>query len=128
LITETTEGIKVSVTPDFEGRFSTNKGMYFFFRYKVTIENKSKETVQLVQRHWHIFDSLDKFSEVEGLGVVGEQPVLAPGASHTYTSGCYLRSNLGSMDGSYMMKRCNGKGHIEVLIPRFNLIAPFTLN
>jgi ApaG protein len=128
LITETTDGIKISVKPDYEGRFSTNKGLYFFFRYMITIENRSKETVQLVQRHWHIFDSLDKFSEVEGLGVVGEQPVIQPGDSHSYTSGCYLRSNLGSMDGAYMMKRMNGRGHFEVIIPRFNLIAPFTLN
>jgi ApaG protein len=91
------------------------------FEYTVRITNQSAETVQLVSRHWIITDALDHSSEVRGLGVVGEQPILAPGESFKYSSWCPLRTPTGLMRGTYKMLRADGE--------RFDVqIAPFALN
>ena len=91
------------------------------FEYTVRITNQSAETVQLVSRHWIIADALDHTSDVRGLGVVGEQPILAPGESFKYSSWCPLRTPTGLMRGTYQMLRAGGE-HFEVQI------APFALN
>ena len=91
------------------------------FEYTVRITNQSTETVQLVSRHWVITDAMEHTEEVRGLGVVGEQPVLAPGESFKYSSWCPLRTPTGLMHGTYQMLRAGGE--------RFEVqIAPFALN
>ena len=91
------------------------------FEYTVRITNQSTETVQLVSRHWIITDALDHTEEVRGLGVVGEQPILAPGEAFKYSSWCPLRTPTGLMRGTYQMLRAGGES-FEVQI------APFALN
>ena len=126
--TQITFGVKVSVNVVYQPEYSNPAKMHFMFSYQITIENLSDTTIQLVNRHWDIFDSIGEFKQVEGEGVVGEQPILAPGATYQYVSGCNLKSELGYMEGYYeMIKEVDGSTfHVE--IPRFNLIASFKLN
>lgn len=102
--------------------------MHFAFGYLITIENQSKDSVQLTSRHWKIKDSLNRTEHVDGEGVIGKKPVLKPGESHTYNSGCLLASPFGSMSGSYTMVNLSTARHFEVAIPTFKLSAPFALN
>src|SRR5690606_30553176 len=85
-------------------------------------------TIQLMNRHWDIFDSVGDFKQVEGEGVVGEQPILASGAVYQYVSGCNLKSEMGYMEGHYEMTKIVDGSVFHVEIPRFNLIASFKLN
>jgi len=100
---------------------------------RITIKNISDYTVQLKKRHWYIFDSNGMKSEVEGEGVVGEQPILAPGQSYQYVSGCNLMTDMGNMHGTYLMERVpraigiDGK-LFNVKIPEFLMIVPYKLN
>ena len=98
------------------------------FAYRITIENLSDQTIQLVRRHWKIYDSIGSTKRVDGDGVVGEQPVLAPGEVHQYTSGCNLSSDMGFMEGYYEMQRELDNAILHVHIPRFHLIADYRLN
>lgn len=98
------------------------------FAYRITIENASDHTAQLLSRHWEIFDSIGAHKKVDGEGVVGEQPTLAPGDTHQYVSGCNLKSDMGYMEGFYTMVREVDSAIIHVDIPRFNLIADFRYN
>lgn len=98
------------------------------YAYRVTIENSSMHTAQLISRHWEIFDSIGEHKQVDGEGVVGEQPILAPGQLHQYVSGCNLKSDMGYMEGFYTMIREYDGAVIHVEIPRFDLIANFKLN
>ena len=101
---------------------------YFVFTYKIIIENHSDNTVKLLRRRWNIYDSNGVVREVEGEGVVGQQPVLEPGEIHEYVSGCNLRTNLGKMAGTYLMERVFDGRHFQVVIPEFTLIVPYRLN
>ena len=92
MFTQITKGIKVSVQTTFEGTFFKNYKMHYAFGYTITIENQSKDAVQLTARHWDIFDALKEMETVDGEGVVGKKPVIKPGKSHTYSSGCLLAS------------------------------------
>ena len=103
-----TRNIRVHVEPQFDPRRSQPTQRQWFFLYTVTIENQGDETVQLRSRHWVITDGVGRVEEVRGPGVVGEQPVLAPGQSFRYTSGCPLRTDVGKMEGSYQM--VDGRG------------------
>jgi ApaG protein len=96
------------------------------FEYTVRITNQSEETVQLVSRHWIITDALDHVHEVKGLGVIGEQPVLAPGESFKYSSWCPLKTPTGAMRGTYQMVRSNGDP-FEIEIAPFGLRARQTV-
>jgi ApaG protein len=126
--TAITNDIKISVETAFQPqRFASADGDYTF-AYRITIENHSDHTVKLLRRHWHIIDSVNEKTEVEGDGVVGLQPVLEPGESHQYVSGCALRSDIGKMFGTYTMERQFDGKLIEVKIPEFRLIAPFRMN
>ncbi len=98
------------------------------FAYRITIENLSEYTVQLVRRHWNIYDSIGLNKQVDGDGVVGEQPILEPGQMHQYVSGCNLKSDMGFMEGYYEMIREMDNSIFHVHIPRFNLIANYRLN
>lgn len=96
------------------------------FEYTVRITNLSSETIQLLSRHWIISDALERVREVQGPGVVGEQPVLAPGESFQYSSWCPLETPTGTMYGTYQMVR-PGKEPFDVAIAPFALRAPYTV-
>lgn len=128
MVTQITEGIKISVDCVYQTEYSNPESEHYMFAYRISIENLNNESVQLLRRHWHIFDSTGSKREIEGEGVVGLQPVILPGQSHEYVSGCNLKSEMGYMEGTYQMIRKIEGTKFEVDIPRFNLIAPFRLN
>lgn len=123
-----TEGIQVSVTAHFQLQHSNPAQRRFVHSYEVTIENKSEYTVQLLRRHWIIKDGFTNVREVEGEGVIGEQPVLQPGQKHCYTSWTPLPTELGSMGGTYLMQRMSDKHKFRVRVPQFSLVADYMLN
>ena len=115
-----TRDIRVRVIPQFDPLRSRPARGHWFFLYTVTIENLGVETVQLLTRHWIITNGDGRVEEVRGPGVVGEQPVLAPGESFEYTSGCPLTTDVGKMEASYRLVSAEGE--------QFDIeIAPFTL-
>ncbi|NQY68744.1 MAG: Co2+/Mg2+ efflux protein ApaG [Flavobacteriales bacterium] len=123
-----TEGVKVSVQTKFDDRNSYPDKAYFIFHYEITIENKNDFPVQLLRRHWFIQDSSREHREVEGKGVVGQQPILKPGEAYVYQSSCNLITDIGNMEGKYIMQRIDNKSNFEVSIPKFELIVPQKLN
>ncbi|MDF3077921.1 MAG: uncharacterized protein K0S09_1810 [Sphingobacteriaceae bacterium] len=128
MITEITDGVKISVETIYQPEYSNPVNEHFMFAYKIQIENLTNYSVQLLRRHWFIFDSNGSHREVEGEGVVGLQPVIEPGESHEYVSGCNLKTDFGTMKGAYQMKRMVDDEEFEVTIPEFSLIAPYRLN
>lgn len=128
MFTQITKGIKVSVQTTFEGTFFKNYKMHYAFGYTITIENQSNDSVQLTARHWDIFDALKEMETVDGEGVVGNKPVIKPGKSHTYSSGCLLASPIGAMRGHYNMVNFTSTEEFEVEIPTFKFAAPFAIN
>ena len=128
MVTQITRGIKISVLTSFEGTYFKNYKIHFAFSYKITIENHSKDSVQLMSRHWEIFDALNNLELVDGEGVVGKKPVLKPGESHTYSSGCLLSSPFGAMRGYFNMINFTSTRSFRVIVPSFKLSAPFDLN
>lgn len=120
--TATTEDITVSVRPVYLDGQSSQIERKFVFAYFIRIENRSRESVQLLRRHWYIASSDGEVQEVEGEGVVGRQPVIPPGGAHEYNSFCILRTFEGSMEGTYLMEREGGE-QFNVTIPRFALRA-----
>jgi ApaG protein len=128
MVTEVTEGIRVSVTTEYQPEYSSPENLNFAFTYKITIENNSEYTIQLLRRHWHIHDATHPAYEVEGEGVVGQMPVLEPGETHRYVSGCQLKSGIGKMYGNYLMERIVDGKKFKVAIPEFIMIASFLYN
>lgn len=128
MITQSTSGINVSVECTYQQEYSNAENMHFMFAYRVTIENTTDYTIQLLNRHWDIYDSIGEISQVDGEGVVGEQPILTPGQIHQYISGCNLKSEIGYMEGYYIMIRKIDQEYFKVSIPRFNLIANYRMN
>ncbi|WP_411030327.1 Co2+/Mg2+ efflux protein ApaG [Spongiimicrobium sp. 3-5] len=128
MITQVTKGIKVSVNTSFEGTFFKNYKMHFAFGYTITIENQSKNSVQLTSRHWQIYDALNDLEIVDGEGVIGKKPVIKPGESYTYSSGCLLGSPIGAMKGHFNMVSLSSTERFRVYIPTFKFSAPFALN
>ncbi len=128
MIAEITQGVKVSVETEYQPSYSSPSQYHYVFTYRITIENKSEFTIQLLRRHWHIFDAGFLSREVEGDGVVGQQPVLEPGQSHQYVSGCNLKSGIGKMVGTYQMERIVDGVKFEVVVPEFTMVAPLRLN
>ena len=128
MVTQSTNGILISVECYYQQEYSNPDNMHYMFAYRITIENNSDYTARLIRRHWEIFDSAGEHKQVDGEGVVGEQPTLAPGESHQYTSGCNLKSEMGYMEGYYTMERQFDGKLFQVEIPRFNLIAHYKLN
>ena len=126
--TTTTQGVTVSVTTNYLPDYSSPVQEHFVFAYKITIRNDSAHTVKLLRRHWHIHDATGAAREVEGEGVVGRQPVLEPGETHQYVSGCNLKSGLGKMRGTYLMERLGNGQQFAVEIPEFTLMVPYRLN
>jgi ApaG protein len=128
MVTQITRGIKISVQTTFEGTYFKNDKMHFAFSYQITIENHSKDSVQLISRHWEIYDALNSLETVDGDGVIGKKPVLKPGESHTYGSGCLLCSPFGTMLGHFNMINFTSTRNFKVQVPAFKLSAPFALN
>ncbi len=128
MIQQITRGIKISIVTNFEGTFYKNYRVHFAFGYQITIENQSKDSVQLTSRFWKIKDALNRTEIVEGEGVIGKKPVIKPGESHTYKSGCLLTSPFGSMSGFYSMINFTTTRKFRVAIPSFKFSAPFALN
>ncbi|GHA57781.1 Co2+/Mg2+ efflux protein ApaG [Pontibacter akesuensis] len=126
--TKTTEGVKVTVTTNYLPDYSSPVQQHFVFAYKIRIENNSEFTVKLLRRHWYIHDSTGAMREVEGEGVVGQQPTLEPGESHEYVSGCNLKTGIGKMRGTYKMERMVDGRKFDVTIPEFTLVVPYKLN
>jgi ApaG protein len=123
-----TDGIKITVETEYQPEYSSPMNMHFVYAYKVHIENNSEYTVQLLKRHWMIYDADGTFKEVEGDGVVGQQPILESGETHQYVSGCTLKSSIGKMLGTYLMERLIDGKKFKVEIPTFVLVPPFRLN
>lgn len=119
----TTKDIKVSVKPIYLDAQSDPDEHHFVWAYHVRIENLSRDTVQLIERYWHITDALGRVQEVRGAGVVGEQPVLRPGQVFEYTSGTPLPTPSGIMAGHYGMKTVAGDS-FDIAIPTFSLDLP----
>jgi len=126
--TLTTNGVSVSVRTDYQDEYSNPAHHHFVFTYKIRIENQSEFTVQLISRKWLILDADGSVKEVDGLGVVGQQPVLEPGQVHEYVSGCNLRAGMGTMQGYYSMQRMMDGKTFQVVIPEFHLFVPYLLN
>lgn len=119
----TTREIEVKVTPEFVPDRSSAAEGYFFWAYTIEIANRGSETVQLKTRHWRITDALGRIQEVNGPGVVGEEPVLRPGENFEYTSGVPLGTPSGIMVGRYGMMTAQGEP-FEIEIPAFSLDLP----
>ena len=120
-----TRNVRVHVESEFApGRSSPAENKWFFL-YTIRITNESAETVQLLSRHWFITDAMGEVREIKGPGVVGKQPVLEPGESFEYTSGCDLTTPFGTMRGTYQMVTSE-REDFEVEIPAFTLTEPYT--
>jgi ApaG protein len=117
-----TNGIRVTVRPVFLPAQSQLMPPQYVFAYYVRLENVGTQAAQLLSRRWQIHDSIGEDTEVEGEGVVGEQPVIAPGHVHEYQSFCVLKSPTGHMEGEYFFRR-NDKTRFSAAIPRFVLDA-----
>jgi ApaG protein len=128
MVSAITKGIQVSVETTYQPDFSNPQQHHYVFTYKVRIDNKSNHTVQLLRRRWEIFDAAESRKIVEGEGVVGQQPILEPGESHTYVSGCNLKSGIGKMRGSFTFEKLRDGQLWEVVIPEFQLIATLFQN
>ncbi len=126
--TAITNDIRVTVEVIYQPSYSKPLKNEFVFAYRITIENIGNQVVQLMRRHWFIWDSNAVQREVEGDGVVGDQPVLNPGQSYQYVSGCPLVTEMGTMEGFYTMKYIENDKEFVVQVPRFQMIAPFKNN
>ncbi|MBC6982913.1 Co2+/Mg2+ efflux protein ApaG [Caulobacter sp. 17J80-11] len=117
-----TRGLVVRVSPEYLPEHSDPEAGRWFWAYTIELENRGEDVVQLISRHWVITDARGKVEEVEGLGVVGEQPILNPGEAYRYTSGCALETTSGVMVGTYRME-VDG-GWFDAAIPAFSLDLP----
>ena len=128
MIQQITEGVKISVQSNFESSYFDGESLQFRFNYFIEIENNNPHSVQLISRKWTILDTLNRSEIIEGIGVVGQQPVIKPFESYRYDSGCGLKGPMGSMKGIYRMVRLSDQHIFEVIIPNFRLCAEFTQN
>ena len=119
-----TRRIRVAVRPAYLDDQSDPEDDRFVWSYTVTIENRGAEPVQLLSRYWNIMDGAGRVQEVRGAGVVGAQPVIGPGESFQYTSGCPLETATGTMSGRYQMMSASGES-FEAEIPAFLLESPY---
>jgi ApaG protein len=119
-----TRSIRVAVKPAYLDDQSDPEDDRYVWSYTVTIENRGPEPVQLLSRYWNIVDGTGRVQEVRGAGVVGAQPVIAPGESFQYTSGCPLETASGTMSGRYQMMSASGES-FEAEIPGFLLESPY---
>lgn len=123
----TTNGIRVQVKTQYLPERSSPAEQQYWFAYHITVSNVGSVTAQLVSRHWVITNAEGEEQEVRGPGVVGKQPLLEPGATFAYTSFCDLKTNVGTMHGSYTMVTEGGET-FEARIAPFTLALPYALN
>lgn len=123
-----TKGVKISVETFFQHEYSNAKENKYIFTYKIFIENNNPYSVQLLRRQWFIFDSNGTYREIEGEGVIGQQPIIEPGDAHTYLSWSQLETEMGQMYGTYQMINIENAKIFDVEIPIFQLIVPGKLN
>ncbi len=123
-----TNGIRITVESKFRPDHSIPSNDIFVFSYRISIQNHRKDAVQLLQRSWQITDSNGIKRKVRGEGVIGIQPIIAPGAVHEYESACDLQTDMGTMVGFYQMKNLENQELFNVYIPKFMLQVPFKLN
>ena len=128
MVQKSTDGITVSVQTRFIEEMSDVHQQVYIYAYKISIVNNKQVPVKLLFRKWTIFDSVGTYKIVEGEGVVGEQPIIEPGASYTYSSICNLQSEVGSMRGYYTMENLFDKTQFKVQIPNFELFHQAVLN
>ena len=122
------DGVTVNVETFYQPEYSNPVNQEFVFAYRITISNNNNFPVKLLSRKWHIFDSNGTSKEVEGEGVVGVQPIIAPHSGYQYVSACNLRSEIGRMQGHYILENLMTKKTFSVNIPTFYLEAPLKLN
>lgn len=122
-----TRGVRVRVESEYAPERSRPAESEWFFLYTITISNEGTETVQLLTRHWIITDGTGRVEEVRGPGVVGQQPLLRPGESFKYTSGCPLSTPFGVMEGTYQMVAAGGE-EFDAKIAPFTLSEPYTVH
>jgi ApaG protein len=123
-----TQGVEITVETFYQPDYSQPLQQEFMFAYRITLENHSSNTVQLLRRQWYIFDSNGEHRQVEGEGVVGQQPVLKPHETYQYVSGCNLKSDIGKMSGYFTMANLTNNQTFRAEIPAFNLITPMKLS
>ena len=128
MVSKISEGVTISVETFYQTDYSNPEHNEYMFAYRITLENNNTYPVQLLRRHWYIFDSNCIHREVEGEGVIGIQPKINPGGKYQYVSGCNLRTEMGKMHGTYFMENTNTKKTFLVNIPSFEMIVPFKLN
>lgn len=128
--TAITNGVKISVEVTYQPTTNRMLGSEdeHIFAYQVTIENQNSFAIQLLRRHWHICNALNMRREVEGPGVIGEQPVLSYQGKHSYISYCPIKTEIGKMYGSFLMKNLEDDSMFRVEIPEFLMVLPETLN
>ncbi|WP_369048117.1 Co2+/Mg2+ efflux protein ApaG [Tenacibaculum sp. UWU-22] len=114
-----TKGIKISVKTTYNGTMFRGEQLCYSFSYFISIENKSKNTVQLLERYWTVFDALNDVEFVDGEGVVGQKPILKPNDEYHYKSNCFLISQIGAMRGNYKMINLDNQKEFLVTIPTF---------
>ncbi len=122
---EKTENICVRVQPRYRPELSDLSQQKFYFSYQVEIINESEFEIRLLSRHWIIFDSAGVKRKVEGKGVVGKQPLIAPGEQFSYESWCPLLSDLGYMRGYYIIERTLDESRQQIIIPKFQFITDY---
>jgi ApaG protein len=128
MVKTTTHNIEISVEVKYWSQQSMPRENHYFFVYFITIENKGDSSVQLMKRHWDIFDSNSETRMVDGEGVVGETPIIEPGEKFEYNSGCNLMTDMGFMSGYYTMQRLLDGEEFHVTIPKFDMIVPGKFN
>ncbi len=128
MVQKVTNDVNVVVETFYQSAQSKPLASEYLFAYRITIENLGSVPVKLRRRHWFIVDSNGEYREVEGEGVVGQQPTIEPGDNYQYVSSCNLSSDMGKMYGSYTMEDLFTQKLITVSIPEFQLIAPFKNN
>jgi ApaG protein len=119
-----TDGVRISVQILYIPEQSSPETQAYVFAYRITIRNESDCYVQLMRRRWYIVEALGEKRIVEGEGVVGQQPVLAPSEDYSYVSGCVMRQPIGQMSGFYTMVRLKDQFAFPVVIPAFALVIP----
>ncbi len=128
MVTKISAGVKISVETFYQPDYSNPENSEFMFAYRITLENNNIYPIQLLRRHWYIFDSDCSHREVEGEGVIGVQPQIEPGDKYQYVSGCNLKTEMGRMHGTYFMENTYSRQTFRVNIPAFELIVPANLN
>ncbi len=128
VVSSRTMDVVVSVQTAYAVEQSSPEMHHFMFAYRVTITNESDYPVQLMRRLWIITDAHGRKRKVEGEGVIGQQPIIMPGQSHEYVSGCDFKTPLGQMKGYYYMVRTSDDANLKVRIPTFVMASPFVLN